>query len=93
MAQIMAEVKELGTRFGSFSEREAVNVEKTNQAHTRIESIEAHLKDIEATIGEDNETRARTSGGSSRCASNKHPSLKVRRSERLSMNRAEDISL
>ncbi len=93
MAQIMAKVKELGTHFGSFSEREAVNVEKMNQAHTCIESIEAYLKEIEAMIGEDNETRARTLNGSSRSASNKHPSLKVHRSERLSMNHAEDISL
>ncbi len=84
MAQIMAKVKELGMRFRSFSEREAVNVEKMNQAHTCIKSIEACLKEIEATIGKDNKTCARTSGGSFRSASNKHPSLKVRRSERLS---------
>ena len=93
MAQIMAKVKELGTCFGSFSERKAVNIEKMNQAHIHIKSIEAHLKKIEATIGEDNKTCARTSGVSSRSASNKHPSLKVRCSERLSMNCAKDISL
>ncbi len=93
MAQIMAKVKELGMCFGSFSEREAINIEKMNQAHTRIESIEARLKEIEETIGEDNKTRARTSDGSSRSASNKHPPLKVRCSKRLSINRAEDISL
>ena len=79
MAQIIAEVKSLGTRIASL-EKNGEHCESTNPLLTRIEGLEAQIKEL--GLGSTREVRTRDKGltrpsGSSRGVCNEHPLLKV----------------
>ena len=83
IAHIMAEMKGVVERVTSLCERQAELDKRTTQILTRIEGIEAQMKEHEGPVGEGTGARGRRSSGGTKGVSNEHPLLKVCRDKIL----------